>query len=141
MRRASLGNEETSYYSMITIHKKQVLDKVTHEQLSYVLLCLRGLLGFEIYDIGTHGNGRYFQLHFHVIVRHKYPKLYLNKHKDNFIKYYIHIVPLRNMEKAKHYIHNDDHNNIYKLENLLIENDYYYSTPKQTRSGICAHYG
>lgn len=136
MASAAYTNEERTYYSMITIRRKNVLQKVTHEELSYVLLRLRGTLPMEVVDIGTHGNCKHFQLHYHIIVKHKYYKLY-NPKAVLYPYYYIHIAPLRDIKSAKHYIHTDDHNNIYKLEQLLIENDYYYSTPKQTRSRIC----
>ncbi len=112
---------------MVTIRKKQVKDKVTHSELQSQLHDLmRRLPQAMIYDVGIHGNCKYFQLHLHAII-----------FSDKFIPwgkqfsqgpFYIHIGPIREaLYKCVSYLHKDDHNNMYKLEQLLIENDYRYT--------------
>lgn len=116
------------YQYMITIRRKQRLLKVTRIELIQELYRFKDLLPKAmIFDIGIHGNCKYFQLHLHAIIFSNRSIFY--KNHSNTI-WFIKITKItQTLHKVIHYIHADDHNNMFKLQQLLIENDYYYATP------------
>ncbi len=112
------------YYYILTIRKSRVLEYSRHEELSWELLQLRLKYHFKVLDIGIHGNGKYFQLHSHIIVK-KIKPLFIHQDRSD---YFVHAKRIYDYKADKdrlfRYIHSDDYNNMYHLEQLLIENEY-----------------
>ncbi len=81
-------------------------------------------------DKGFHTHGKYKQLHLHGIIfaTHRLLETWINGFRIYYsdINYYYH--PLIR-QRLHNYIHSDDWDSMYKLEQLLIENDYYYLAP------------
>lgn len=118
------------YSYLLTIKNKSVLRLTTHSELQYQLhVWLRRHTECVVYDVGVHGNSKYFHLHLHIIL--------FSASRFVFVKHtpashwYFHIRRITTpLYKVIRYIHADDHNNCYKLEQLLIENDYFHMEPR-----------
>ncbi len=100
----------------ITIRHTQVKKEVCLADLNKAVRQLQTVLpDLKILDIGTHINGKWRQLHFHVLAHGFNPIKYI-------APYYYHSEVVRSVAGYRHYIHTDDHDNPYKKEQVLIEN-------------------
>lgn len=106
----------------ITIRKSRVKEQVTRQELESRLRVYCDLTKSKLYDYGFHIHGKYRQLHLHAVVRSD-AKLF-NYYKDGWFHYCTPVI--RYSPRITRYIHSDDHDNPYKLEQILIENESNY---------------
>ncbi len=112
-------DRKQGYFKCVTIRALQVKREITLEDLAAIVNNLRHI-GVSIHDIGFHAHGKYHQLHAHLLVSGYVAPTWING-------FLIHTSRLRT-SPAKYwkYIHADDWDNVYKLDQVLISNTAHY---------------
>ncbi len=121
IKRVALRSCKRRYTYMVTIHRSQVLEYVTPDELIDVLNSLIGVIGGRVDNVVFETGGRYRQLHMHLIYHLNYRLRF--KDYSRIGKFRIYWKAVYDIEGVREYLHKDAHNGY--MQDQIIDDNYY----------------
>ncbi len=121
MKRVALRSYKRRYTYMVTIHRSQVLEYVSPDELIDALNIVVSKTCGSVSDVVFEVGQRYRQLHMHLILKTNFRIKFKKYSQVGLFKIYW--KPVYDIEGVREYLHKDAHNGY--MQDQILDTNYY----------------